>query len=58
MVAAITAAVAAYMEEEGRALRPAISQRRPVAVSNSWRTSGREEIMRMRVMWQRRIASR
>jgi len=57
-VAAITAAVTAYMEEEGRALRPVISQRRPAVVLNSWSTSGREEIMRMRMLWQRRIVSR
>ncbi|MEE8636908.1 MAG: hypothetical protein V3T04_02100 [Dehalococcoidia bacterium] len=57
-IAAITAAVTAYMEEEGRVLRPAISQRRPAAVLNLWSTSGREEIMRMRMLWQRRIVSR
>jgi len=55
-IAAITAAVAAYMgEEEEKALRPAILQRRVVTVSSSWSSSGREEIMRMRMLWQRRI---
>ncbi len=57
-VAAITAAVAAYLEEEERALRPAMFQRRPAEVSSSWRSSGREEIMRMRMLWQRRIVPR
>jgi hypothetical protein len=57
LIAAITAAVASYIEEE-KALRPAIIQRRPVAVSSSWSSSGREEIMRMRMLWQRRIVTR
>ena len=58
MIAAITAAVASYMEEEEKARRPVILQRRPVAVSSSWGSSGREEIMRMRMLWQRRIVTR
>lgn len=57
-IAAITAAVAAYMEVEEKALRPAMLQRRPVTVSSLWHASGREEIMRMRMLWQRRIVSR
>jgi hypothetical protein len=52
-IAAITAAVAAYMEEEEKALRSAMPQRRPVMVSSSWSSSGCEEIMR--ILWQRRI---
>jgi hypothetical protein len=56
-IAAITAAVASYMEEE-KALRPAMLQRRPVTVSSLWHASGREEIMRMRMLWQRRIVSK
>ena len=52
-IAAITATVAANMEEEEKALRPAIAQRRPVAVSILWSNSEREEIMR--ILWQRRI---
>jgi len=52
-IAAITATVAANMEEEEKALRPAIPQRRPVAVSILWSNSEREEIMR--ILWQRRI---
>ena len=58
-IAAITAAVASYMEdEEEKDLIPAILQRRPVAVSSSWGSSGREEIMRMRMLWQRRIVTK
>lgn len=58
IIAAITAAVAAYMEEEEKALAPAMPQRGPVAVSGLWGSSGREEIMLMRRLWQRRIVSR
>jgi len=57
-VAAITAAVAACLEEEEKALRPAMFLRRPAEVLSSWRSSGREEIMRMRMLWQRRIVPR
>lgn len=57
-VAVITVAVAAYLEEEEKALRPAMFQRRPAEVSSPWRSSGREEIMRMRMLWQRRIVPR
>ena len=57
-VIAITAAVAAYIEDEEKALRQAVTERRPVVVLNLWGASGREEIMRMRMLWQRRIVSR
>lgn len=39
-IAAITATVAAYVEEEEKALRPAIPQRRPVVVSILWSILG------------------
>ena len=55
-VAAITAAVAAYMGEEEKALRPAILQQRPLMVSGSWGSSGHDELMR--VLWQRGIVPR
>jgi len=58
IIAAITTAVAAYVEEEEKALAPAMPQRRPVAVSRLWSSYGREEIMLMRRLWQRRIVSR
>jgi hypothetical protein len=54
-IAAITAAVAAYMEEE-RALRSAVPQRKPVMVSSSWSNYGNEEMMR--ILWQRGIVPR
>ncbi len=57
-IAAITAAVAAYLEEEARALAPVMPQPGPVPVFSPWSSSGREEIMRMRMLWQRRIVSR
>jgi len=55
-IAAITAAVAAYMEEEEKALGPAMLQRRPVMVSSSWSSSVREEMMQ--ILWQRRIVAK
>jgi len=57
-VAAITTAVAAYMKEEERALRLAMLQRRPVILPSLWSSYGRQEIMRMRMLWQRRIVPR
>jgi hypothetical protein len=39
-IVAITAAVAAYVEKEGKALRPAVLQQRPIAVSNLWSILG------------------
>jgi hypothetical protein len=56
MITAITAAVAAYMEEEDKALRPAVLQQRPLMVSGSWGNSGHEELMR--ILWQRGIVAR
>jgi len=55
-IAAITAAVAAYMEEEEKAVRSAMLQQRPVMVSGSRDGSGHEELMRM--LWQREIIAR
>jgi hypothetical protein len=55
-IAAITAAVAAYMGEEERVLRPAMPQRKPVMVSSSWSSFGNEEMMR--ILWQRGIVPR
>ena len=55
-IAAITAAVAAYMEEEDKALRPVTVQQRPLMVSGSWGSSGHEEVMR--ILWQRGIVAR
>ena len=55
VTAAIMAAVNAYMEEERAHEAAAILQRRPAAVLSLWHVSGREEMMRMRNLWQRRI---
>ena len=55
-IAAITAAVAAYMKEEDKVLRPVTVQQRPLMVSSSWSSSVREEMMR--ILWQRRIVAR
>ena len=54
-IAAVTAAITAYIEEEGRDLKVAVTQRRQLMVSSPWHVSGREEIMQMRMLWQRRI---
>jgi hypothetical protein len=44
------------MEEEALAQGlMAVPQRRPVPVISLWHVSGREEMMRMRQLWQRRI---
>jgi len=55
VIAAITAAVLSYMAEE-EALRPkALVPRKSVVVPKPWANFGREEIMRMRTLWQLRI---
>jgi len=56
-MAAIMAAVNAYMEEEAMAgaMMAIPQQPRPVPAINLWHISGREEMMRMRQLWQRRI---
>jgi len=56
ITAAIMTAVNAYIEEDEKAREMiALSQRRPALAVNMWHVSGREEIMRMRQLWQRRI---
>ena len=55
-IAAITAAVAAYMEEEGKTLRPIMLQQRSLMVAGSRISSRHEEIMR--TLWQRRIMAK
>lgn len=56
IIAAITAAVAAYMEEEEKALGMAVPQRKPVLVSSLWSSYTHEELMR--ILWQRGIVPR
>jgi len=55
ITAAIMAAVNAYIEEETACAIMTVPQRRPVPVISLWHVSGREEMMRMRQLWQRRI---
>ena len=56
ITAAIMAAVNAYIEEEARACEAAyVPRRAPAPVISLWHVSGREEMMRMRQLWQRRI---
>ncbi len=51
-IAAITAAIDAYLEEEATTAR---NLRQPASPINLWRASGRQEIMQMSQLWQRRI---
>jgi hypothetical protein len=55
VVAAVMAGVAAYIEEQERAADSLPRRRREAAVPSLWPIFGREEIMRMRTMWQRRL---
>lgn len=58
VVAAIGAAVTAYVEEE-EAERAARSRpANPPALSRPWSRAGRQEIMRNRQLWQLRIVPR
>ena len=54
--AAIMAAVNTYLEEESDLL--AVASPKPVSTPSFWHTSGRQEIMQMRALWQRRIVPR
>ncbi|MCL0049432.1 hypothetical protein M1N13_03995 [Dehalococcoidia bacterium] len=54
-IAAIMAAIEAYMSDEGERGTGALS---PKAVMSLWRVSGLQEIMQMRALWQRRIVPR
>ena len=58
IVAAITGGVAAFMEEEQRGSQQSAREKTPAATVNLWPVWGREEIMRMRSMWQRRMVCR
>jgi len=54
VVAAILAGVSTYMEEES-AQATRFERQRPAVAVNMWSMAGREEMMRMRTLWQRRI---
>ena len=58
IVAAIMGGVAAFMEGEERASRETAREKMPAPVVNLWSIWGREEMMRMRSMWQRRMVCR
>jgi len=55
IVAAIIAGVSACIEEEEGTRGAIMPQRRPAMAVNLWPVLGREEMMRMRTLWQRRI---
>jgi hypothetical protein len=56
VIAAIIAGISACIEEEERAKAAVVTRRRPAMAVSLWNVFGREEIMRMRTLWQRRIA--
>ena len=56
VVAAIVAGVSAYLDEEARARESAARRTRQAPLLNLWSLAGRQEIMRMRTLWQRRMA--
>jgi hypothetical protein len=55
-VAAIMAAVNACLEDDEKARAASVSRPRPAVAPSLWPVFGREEMMRMRTLWQRRIA--
>jgi hypothetical protein len=56
IIAAVMAGISAYLEEESCvALAKTIPVRKPAVAINLWHVSGREEMMRMRNLWQRRM---
>ncbi len=56
VMAAIMAAVSAYLEEEERARLAVVPEARPLAPISLWRVFGRREAMRPRAAWRRRMA--
>jgi len=56
VVAAIVAGVSAYLDEEAGTREPAARRPRQAPSLNLWSLAGRQEIMRMRTLWQRRMA--
>ena len=58
-ISAITAAINAYLAEEAVGLGATSDTKKEQGSSASfWQMSGRQEIMQMRSLWQRRIVSR
>ncbi|OGO61621.1 MAG: hypothetical protein A2Z36_03490 [Chloroflexi bacterium RBG_19FT_COMBO_48_23] len=56
VVAAITGAINAYMEQEGQA--KAVPSRAPYPEASPWRLFGRQELMRARTLWHIKRANR
>jgi len=55
VIVAIIAGVSACIEEEEGVRGSTMTQRRPAVAVSLWPVFGREEIMRMRNLWQRRM---
>ena len=54
VIAAITAAVTAYLEQEQQA-KIAIPYYQPVFEVSQWRLFGRQELIRTRLHWHRKV---
>jgi len=55
VVAAVGAAVSAYLEAEEAEQKAALARPVPKPASRPWAQAGRQEIMRNRQLWQLRI---
>ena len=55
VIAAILAGVNAFMQDEKQVGETATGRHRPSLDTKIWPILGREEMMRMRTMWQRRM---
>lgn len=57
-IAVIVTAVASYLQAEEQAFQAELAPERSGAAPSLWGSSGRAEIMQMRMLWQRRIVSK
>ena len=57
-IAAVAAAIAAYLQMEEQVFRAEPPAERAAVSPTFWGSSGRTEIMQMRMLWQRRIVSK
>ncbi|MBE0480209.1 MAG: hypothetical protein IBX68_04440 [Dehalococcoidia bacterium] len=54
VIAAIISGVSSFMQEE-QVIQAELPRRQAARVTSVWSLLGREELMRMRTMWQRRL---
>ena len=55
IIAAIIAGVSTYLEEEAGSKAGRLERQVPAVTLNLWSIAGRQEMMSMRALWQRRI---